>query len=93
MRIFARPYIVEREMKREASLLLFPIGASLLQLVNALLIHKDAVFIVALVFPMAVSPPIAILIHRKYGIPSGAVAKYGIASLILVALSSLIAFL
>lgn len=78
---------------KAALLLLFPAVALLLQSANALLFHANALFILALVFPMTTLPSAALYIYRRYRLSASTVVKYALVSLVLVVLTSLLPLL
>jgi|GEM_PF-885183 len=82
-----------RSVGKAALLLLFPATALLLQSAVTLYLHEVALYIAALVLPMAILPPTALLIYRRYRVAAGAVVKYALVSLVLVVLSSLLPLL
>lgn len=77
-------------VKKEAVLLLLPLGSLILFLANTFLIHKPFVDTIAMVFPATILSPVAIALKRKYQLPKGSVVKYAAISYFLVILASLI---
>lgn len=92
-RINMRTITTHRNVGKAALLLFFPAVALLLQSAVTLYLHTVALYIAALVLPMTILPPTALLLYRRYGLPAGVVVKYALVSLVLITLSTLLPLL